>query len=154
MRKKCFNEQNWKNERDIETLENLIDETKRNLLKTFTEPDGDVVVEKITKDWGNKTRNKLDLDMQQDYKESASANNADLPQQMITNNGKVVLTKNWQKPRKSEESAETIQQSLDLFLRNYGNSTDNNQANDIKADFKRRKSKRLKRLRKKNEKSY
>ena len=52
------------------------------------------MVEKITKDWGNKTRNKLDLDMQQDYKESASANNADLLQQMITNNGKVVLTKN------------------------------------------------------------
>ena len=68
--------------------------TKCNLLKTFTEPDGDVVVEKITKDWGNKTRNKLDLDMQQDYKELASANNADLLQQMITNNGKVVLTKN------------------------------------------------------------
>ena len=56
------------------------------------------MVEKITKDWGNKTRNKLDLDIQQDYKESASeiikANNADLLQQMITNNGNVVLTKN------------------------------------------------------------
>ena len=59
------------------------------------------MVDKIIKDWGNKTRNKLDLDIQQDYKESASeiikANNADLLQQMITNNGNVVLTKNWQK---------------------------------------------------------
>ena len=98
MRKKCFYKKKKKSERDIETLENLIDETKRNLLKTFTEPDGDVVVDKIIKDWGNKTRNKLDLDIQQDYKESASeiikANNADLLQQMITNNGNVVLTKN------------------------------------------------------------
>ena len=56
------------------------------------------MVDKIIKDWGNKTRNKLDLDIQQGYKESASeiikANNADLLQQMITNNGNVVLTKN------------------------------------------------------------
>ena len=56
------------------------------------------MVDKIIKDWGNKTRNKLDLDIQQDYKESASetikASNADLLQQMITNNGNVVLTKN------------------------------------------------------------
>ena len=41
-------------------------------------------------DWRNKTKNKLDLDIQQDSKESASemikANNADLLQQMITNN--------------------------------------------------------------------
>ena len=41
-------------------------------------------------EWRNTTKNKLDLDIQQDYKESASemikANNADLLQQMITNN--------------------------------------------------------------------
>ena len=41
-------------------------------------------------DWRNRTKNKLDLDIQQGYKESASemikANNADLLQQMITNN--------------------------------------------------------------------
>ena len=41
-------------------------------------------------DWRNRTKNKLDLDIQQSYKESASemikANNADLLQQMITNN--------------------------------------------------------------------
>ena len=60
--------------------------------KTFTEPDGDVVVDDIinVNDWRNKTKNKLDIDIQQDYKGSASemikANNADLLQQMITNN--------------------------------------------------------------------
>ena len=54
-----------KNERDIETFKNLIDETKRDLLKTFTEPDGDLVVHDIlnVNDWGNKTKNKLDLDI-------------------------------------------------------------------------------------------
>ena len=40
-------------------------------------------------DWGNKTKNRLDLDIQQDYKESGSEmikeNNADLLQQMVTN---------------------------------------------------------------------
>ena len=68
------------------------DETKRDLLKIFTEPDVDVVVDDIINknDWRNKTKNKLDLDIQQDYKESSSemikASNADLLQQMITNN--------------------------------------------------------------------
>ena len=81
-----------KHERDMKTLENLIDETKRDLLRSFTEPDSDVVVHDIinVNDWRNKTKNKLDLDIQQDSKESASemikANNADLLQQMITNN--------------------------------------------------------------------
>ena len=52
-----------KNKRDIKTLENLIDETKRDLLKIFTEPDSDVVVDDIINinDWGNKTKNKLDI---------------------------------------------------------------------------------------------
>ena len=52
-----------KNKRDIKTLENLIDETKRDLLKNFTEPDSDVVVDDIINinDWGNKTKNKLDI---------------------------------------------------------------------------------------------
>ena len=68
------------------------DETKRDLLKIFTEPDVDVVVDDIINknDWRNKSKNKLDLDIQQDYKESSSemikASNADLLQQMITNN--------------------------------------------------------------------
>ena len=61
-------------------------------MKTFTEPDSDVVVDDIinVNDWRNKTKNKLDIDIQQDYKGSANemikANNADLLQQMITNN--------------------------------------------------------------------
>ena len=73
-------------------LKKIRDETKRDLLKFFTEPDVDVVVDNIINksDWRNKTRNKLDLDIQQDYKESSSeiikASNADLLQQMITNN--------------------------------------------------------------------
>ena len=59
-----------KNERDIETFKNLIDETKCDLLKTFTEPDGDVVVHDIlnVNDWGNKTKNKLDLDIHKTIK--------------------------------------------------------------------------------------
>ena len=73
-------------------LKKIRDETKRDLLKFFTEPDVDVVVDNIINknDWRNKTKNKLDLDIQQDYKESSSeiikASNADLLQQMITNN--------------------------------------------------------------------
>ena len=52
-----------KDERDIKTLENLTDETKRDLLKIFTEPESDVVVDDIINinDWGNKTKNKLDI---------------------------------------------------------------------------------------------
>ena len=52
-----------KNKRDIKTLENLIDGTKRDLLKIFTEPDSDVVVDDIINinNWGNKTKNKLDI---------------------------------------------------------------------------------------------
>ena len=149
-----------KNERDMKTLENLIDETKRDLLRSFTEPDSDVVVHDIinVNDWRNKTKNKLDLDIQQDYKESASemikANNADLLQQMITNNENEELLfsqkVNEQKKCKNEELAEKIQSSLDLFLRNYDNSEDDK----IKADFEQRKSKRLIELRKKYKKPY
>ena len=112
--------------RDVETLENLTAETKRDLIKTFTEPDGDIVVDNIinVNDWGNETKNKLDLDIEQVYKESASemikANNADLLQQMTTNNeNKVLLFPqkiNEQKRRKYEESAKKIQPSLDLFF--------------------------------------
>ena len=52
-----------KDERDIKTLENLTDETKRDSLKIFTEPESDVVVDDIINinDWGNKTKNKLDI---------------------------------------------------------------------------------------------
>ena len=109
----------------MKALENLIDETKRDLLKSFTEPDSDVVVHDIINvdDWRNKTKNRLDLDIQQDYKESANemikANNADLLQQMIINNENEELLfsqkVNEQKKCKYEELAEKIQSSLDLF---------------------------------------
>ena len=46
------------------------------------------------------------------------------------------------------------QPNLDLFLRNYDNSEDDNEDKEIKADFKQRKSKRLIELRKKNRKPY
>ena len=70
---------------------------------------------------------------------------------------------------KYEELAEKIQPSLDFFLRNYNNSKDDNKDNEIKAvlnegnqtkddeikaDFKRRKSKCLIKLRKKNKKPH
>ena len=61
------------------------------MLKTFTAPGVDVVVDNNINvhDWGNKTKNRLDLDIQQNYKESGSemikGNNADLLQQMVTN---------------------------------------------------------------------
>ena len=109
----------------MKALENLIDETKRDLLKSFTEPDSDIVVHDIINvdDWRNKTKNRLDLDIQQDYKESANemikANNADLLQQMIINNENDELLfsqkVNEQKKCKYEELAEKIQSSLDLF---------------------------------------
>ena len=128
-------------------------------------------------DWKTKTKNKLDFDIQQDYKECVSemikANNADLLQQMITNNeNKELLFSqkiNEQKKCKYEELAEKIQPSLDFFLRNYNNSKDDNKDNEIKAvlnegnqtkddeikaDFKRRKSKCLIKLRKKNKKPH
>ena len=107
-----------KTERDIETLQNLIDETKSDLLKAFTKPDGDAVVDDSinVNDWRNKTKNILELDIQQDYKETASemikANNADFLQQIITNNeNKELLFSqkiNEQKKRKYEELAEKI----------------------------------------------
>ena len=112
--------------RDVETLENLTAETKRDLIKTFTEPDHDLVVDNIinVNDWGNKIKNELDLAIEQVYKESASemikANNADLQQKMTTNNeNKVLLFSqkiNEQKRRKYEELATKIQPSLDLFF--------------------------------------
>ena len=115
-----------KTETDIETLQNLIDETKSVLLKAFTKPDGDAVVDDSinVNDWRNKTKNILELDIQQDYKETASemikANNADFLQQIITNNeNKELLFSqkiNEQKKCKYEELAEKIQPSLDLFF--------------------------------------
>ena len=72
---------------------------------------------------------------------------------MITNNENKQLLfykKLTNKKNKYEELAEKIQPSLDLFLRNYDNSKDN----EIKADFKSRKSKPRIELKKKNKKPY
>lgn len=77
-----------------ETLENLIDETKRDLVKTLTDTSSEVIADDIiyVNDWENKIeiKNKLDLSMQQNYNESATemiqTNNAGLLQQMINNN--------------------------------------------------------------------
>ena len=127
-------------------------------------------------DWKTKTKNKLDFDRQQDYKECVSemikVNNADLLQQMITNNeNKELLFSqkiNKQKKCKYEQLAEKIHK-FRFFLRNYNNSKDDNKDakiksvlnkrnqtkdDEIKADFKRRKSKCLIKLRKKNKKPH
>ena len=127
-------------------------------------------------DWKTKTKNKLDFDIQQDYKECVSemikVNNADLLQQMITNNEnkELLLSQkiNKQKKCKYEQLAEKIHK-FRFFLRNYNNSKyDNKDAkiksvlnkgnqtkdDEIKADFKRRKSKCLIKLRKKNKKPH
>ena len=81
------------------------------------------------------------------------ANNADLLQQMITNNKNKELFFSQkikeQEKRKYEELAEKIQPSLELFWRNYNNSEDESKDNEIKTTFKQRKSKRLIELRKK-----
>ena len=43
------------NERDFETLENLFDEAKRDLTKTFTDPSDDMIVDDMNvNDWVNK----------------------------------------------------------------------------------------------------
>ena len=85
-------------------------------------------------------------------------NNADLLQQMIANNENKELLLSQiikkQKICKSQELAEKSQPSLDLFLRKYSNSKNDNEDDEIKADFKRRKSKRLIELGKENKKPY
>ena len=63
-----------KNERSFETLENLFNKTKRNLIKTFTDPsDGMVADDVVTvNDWINKTdEKKPQLDQHQGYDEIA-----------------------------------------------------------------------------------
>ena len=72
-----------KNERDVETLENFINNAKRNLIKTFTDPSYGMIVDDIinVNDWVNKADNKkLDQDVYKNYNKMASdmirANNA------------------------------------------------------------------------------
>ena len=49
-----------KKERDFETLENLFNEAKRDLIKTFTDPGNGMIVDDIVNvpDWINKTDKK------------------------------------------------------------------------------------------------
>ena len=64
-----------KDERDVETLENLINDAKRDLIKTFTDPSDGMIVDDVinVNEWINKTDNKKrDQDVQQNYNEIAS----------------------------------------------------------------------------------
>ena len=140
-------------------MENLIDETKRDLVKTLTDTSSEVIADDSinVNDWENKieVKNKLDLSMQQNYNESATemiqTNNAGLLQQMINNNEnkELLISERITKQKKQEidELAKKIQPILDLLLRNYN---DNNN-DEIKTCIKRRKFKRLIELRKKTE---
>ena len=48
-----------KNKRDFETLENLFDEAKCNLIKTFTDPSDGMIVDDINvNDWANEADEK------------------------------------------------------------------------------------------------
>ena len=117
-----------KNERDVKALENLLDEAKRDIIKTFTEPSGDVIVDDImnVNDWERETENRNRLE--QSYGETISKmikeNNAEILLEMInTNESKQsLISKNIveREKREVEELAEKIKLSLDLFLRDYG----------------------------------
>ena len=84
-----------RNERDFETLENMIDKANCKLIKTFTNPsDGmifdDIINEKDRANKGDNKKQQLDQNTQQNYNEISSeilhTNNADLISEMITNN--------------------------------------------------------------------
>ena len=117
-----------KNERDVETLENLINDTKHDLIKTFIDPSDCMIVDDITNvnNWVKKSDNtNQDQDVQQNYNETViemiPANNSDLLSQMISNNeirDQLILEKNTvQKEHESKQLAEKIQPDLDVFLR-------------------------------------
>ena len=98
-----------KSEKDVET-ENLINNAKHDLIKTFTDPSDGMMVDDIinVNDWINKSDNKkLDQDVQQNYNKIASemirANNAGLLSQMISNNKIRKITA--QKEHESKQSA-------------------------------------------------
>ena len=64
-----------KNKRDVETLENLINDANRDLIKTFSDPSDGLIVDYVinVNDWVSKTDNKkLDQDLQKNYDEIAS----------------------------------------------------------------------------------
>lgn len=84
-----------RNERDFETLENMIDKANCKLIKTFTNPSNGMIFDDIINE-NNRANNEdnkkqqLDQNTQQNYNEISSeilhANNADLISEMITNN--------------------------------------------------------------------
>ena len=122
-----------KNERDVKALENLLDEAKRDIIKTFTEPSVDVIVDDImnVNDQERETENRNRLE--QSY-------------------GETIFSKNIveREKREVEELAEKIKLSLDLFLRDYGENEKKKKKNSAEeARFKRRKSKCLIELKKK-----
>lgn len=125
-----------KNERSFETLENLFNKTKRNLIKTFTDPsDGMVADDVVTvNDWINKTdEKKPQLDQHQGYDEIACKmireSNADLVPQMVSNNeirDWLILEKNTaQKENERKQLEEQTKLDLSVYLRdeNYENTT-------------------------------
>ena len=84
-----------RNKRDFETLENIIDEANRDLIKTFTDSSDSIIVDEFLNvgDWVNKADGKkqqLDQTTKQNYNEIARKMNhahiADLLFQMVTNN--------------------------------------------------------------------
>ena len=82
-----------KNERDVETLENFINNAKHDLIKTFTDPSDGMIVDDIinVNDWVNKADNKkLDQDVHENYNKMASdmirVHNANLLCHMVSNN--------------------------------------------------------------------
>lgn len=84
-----------RNERDFETLENMIDKANCKLIKTFTNPSNGMIFDDIINE-NNRANNEdnkkqqLDQNTQQNYNEISSEilheNNADLISEMITNN--------------------------------------------------------------------
>ena len=115
-----------KNERDVETLENLINDAKHDLMKTFTNPSNCMIVDDIinVNDWVNKSDNKkIDQDVHQNCNEIAGemicANNADLLSRMTSNNKirdlLILETITTQKEHESKQLAEKIQSNLDVF---------------------------------------
>ena len=81
------------NERDVETLENFINNAKHDLIKTFTDPSDGMIVDDIinVNDWVNKADNKkLDQDVHENYNKMASdmirVHNANLLSHMVSNN--------------------------------------------------------------------
>ena len=116
-----------KNEREVEMLENLINDANRDLIKTFTNSSDDRILDDVinVNDWVNKTDNKkLDQNVQQNYNETASEmnrmNNADLLSQLVTNNeikDSLILEKMiLQEEHERKQLPKKILPDLDVYL--------------------------------------